>query len=153
LVDGAKARRVIDRAAWVAHILTYEGVRFRHQGRNVSTGIDCPAPVILGARHFGIVGPEFDISGYDRRPDGSLRQQMDKLLVPKAREAVTLGDVILNAFADGPEQHIGIVVGHAHGQWVVLHANAIARKVLLERIQYGPTYYRYVQGYNVPGVV
>jgi hypothetical protein len=143
---------IVSRADWVAHILTYDGVRFRHQGRNVATGIDCPAPLILGARHFGIRAADFDVTGYNRRPDGSLRSVLDEHLIPKARAAVTLGDVVLNAFADGPEQHIGIVVGEAYGQWIMLHASSIARKVLCERIQYGGSYYRYVQGYGVPGV-
>jgi hypothetical protein len=143
---------VVSRAAWVAHILTYEGVRFRHQGRNVATGIDCPGPMIMGARHFGIRAADFDVTGYQRRPDGSLRSVLDAHLEPKSRDAVTLGDVILNAFADGLEQHIGIIVGEAYGQWVVLHASSLARKVLRERIRYDAGYYRYVQGYNVPGV-
>jgi hypothetical protein len=141
------------RAEWVAHILTYEGMKFMHQGRNPEVGIDCPGPLILGARHFGIKPADFDVLGYSAKPDGSLKPILDEHLVPKHKADLLPGDVVLNAFHDGPEQHISIIVGEGFGQWIVLHASSKARRVQRERIPYHRGFYRYVQGYGVPGVV
>jgi cell wall-associated NlpC family hydrolase len=141
---------VVDRAAWVAWLLALEGVPYHHQGRSVA-GMDCPAPLILGARHFGIVAPDFDVTGYVRDPDGSLQPFLDEHLIRKPRAELQLGDVVLNGFKTQPPQHIAIIVGERYGEWELLHAHARVGKVQIERIQYG-RYWRFVQGYAVPGV-
>lgn len=142
----------ISRADWVAHILTYEDVPFQHQGRNPAVGIDCPGPLILGARHFGIKPADFNVDGYLPQPDGSLQPILDEHLDRKPRAELALGDVVLNRFRLGKPQHIGIIVGEAFGQWIMLHASRRHGKAIRERIQYDRGFYQFVQGYNVPGV-
>lgn len=141
---------MIDRAAWVAHVLSFEGVPYHHQGRS-RAGMDCVAPLILAARHFGIVPKDFDIAAYPRDPDGSLQPLLDEHLVRKTREALTLGDVVLNGFRLQQPRHVAVIVGERYGQWELLHAHAVVGRVQIERIQYGRQW-RYVQGYGVPGV-
>jgi hypothetical protein len=113
--------------------------------------MDCPAPMILAARRFGLVSADFDVTAYAREPDGSLMPMLDAHLERKPREALQMGDVVLNAFRMKPPQHIAIIVGERWGQWELLHADARVGRVLVERIQYG-RHYRFVQGYAVPGV-
>jgi hypothetical protein len=141
---------VVDRSAWVAEVLSYEGVPYHHQGRS-RAGMDCVAPLILAARRFGIVPADFDITGYARDPDGSLQPLLDQHLERKPREELAFGDVVLNGFRLKPPQHIAIIVGTRWDEWELLHAHAITGRVQVERIQYGRRW-RYVQGYGVPGV-
>lgn len=113
--------------------------------------MDCVAPLILSARRFGIVVPDFDVQGYPRDPDGSLQPYLDAHLIRKSRESLKFGDVVLNGFRMRPPQHVAIIVGERWGEWELLHANARVGSVHVERIQYGRIW-RYVQGYGVPGV-
>lgn len=138
--------------AWVDWLLTLEGTPYRHQGRLAGVGLDCVGPLILAARHFGLQAPEFDVTGYTAQPDGSLQPILEAHLDPVPRELLRPGDVVLNGFRLEPPRHIAIIVGQAYGQWVMLHANGLTGKVQRERLPYGRRYYRFVQGYSVPGV-
>lgn len=141
---------MVERAVFADAVRAFDGVRYHHQGRCMA-GADCVAPLILTARRFGLVAADFDITAYPRDPDGSLQPLLDEHLVRKPREALLLGDVVLNAFRQKQPQHVAIIVGEAYGQWELLHANARVGKAQIERIQYGRVW-RYVQGYGVPGV-
>ncbi len=140
------------RADWVAWLLALEGTPYQHQGRLPGVALDCVGPLILAARHFGIKAADFDVGGYTPQPDGSLQAILDEHLTPVPREALGLGDVVLNGFRLEPPRHIAIIVGHDWGQWVMLHANGITGRVQRERIPYGRRWYRFVQGYHVSGV-
>lgn len=142
----------VSREAWVAWLLALDGTKYQHQGRLPGVALDCIGPVIVGARHFGLVAPSFDLTGYSPAPDGSLQPQLDAYLERKPREALTLGDLVLNGYRLGPPRHIAVIVGEQYGQWVLLHANGDTGRVQIERIQYERRYYRFVQGYQVPGV-
>jgi cell wall-associated NlpC family hydrolase len=148
----------ISRAAWVATLLGYEGTPYAHQGRLAGVGMDCPAPLICAAREHGIVPAGFDVAAYALEPDGSMQPTLERHLVPVAREALQLGDVVLNAFRAQPPRHLAYIVGRRHGEWEMLHACSVRGRVIIERIPYGQggrndgCYWRYVQGYAVPGV-
>jgi cell wall-associated NlpC family hydrolase len=141
----------VSRAAWALQLLAYEGTPFHHQGRAPGIGLDCPAPMICAARHFGIVPPTWDISAYPGDPDGNLQPTLDAYLIRVARDDLQLGDVVLNAFGKRQPRHLAYIVGERWGQWEMLHADARTGGAIVERIQYG-RYYRFVQGYRVPGV-
>lgn len=141
------------RADWVEWLVTLKDTPYGHQGRLPGVLLDCIGPLICGAWHFGLKPRTFDITGYSRQPDGSLQPYMDEYLIRKPRDELALGDVVLNRFRlTGKPQHIAVIVGELYGEWLMLHADAVAGKVQCERIQYG-RYYRYVQGYSMPGVV
>ena len=143
---------MIERAAWVATLLGYEGTPYAHQGRLADVGLDCIGPLICAARALGLKEPGFDIGGYSRQPDGSLQPYLDQHLVRKPRAELGLGDVVLNGFRLLPPQHIAVIVGERWGEWLMLHANSIVGKVMCERLPYDRRWYRFVQGYSVPGV-
>lgn len=140
------------RAAWVATLLRCEGTRYVHQGRTPGVGLDCVGPLIWAARTLGLKPADFDINGYSRTPDGSLQPTLDAHLKRCPREALGLGDVVLNAFRLGPPRHVAVIVGEAHGQWLLLHASSDTGRVQQERLSYERRFYRFVQGYRVPGV-
>jgi hypothetical protein len=141
----------VTRAAWVLTLMGYEGTPFQHQGRLPGVGMDCPAPMILAAREHGLVAPSFDVQAYPSEPDGSLQPLLDAHLTRVPREALQLGDVVLNAFRLKKPRHLAYIVGERYGEWELLHADAVTGRVQVERLQYG-RYYRFVQGYAVPGV-
>lgn len=141
---------MLDRVVWAEEVRSFDGVRYHHQGRCMD-GVDCVAPLIMTARRFGIVAPDFDVTAYPRDPNGSLQPMLDSYLIRKTRDELELGDVVLNAFREKEPQHIAIIVGERYGQWELLHANSRVGKVQIERIKYGRVW-RYVQGYGVPGV-
>lgn len=51
------------------HALAYQGVPFRHLGRD-RTGLDCVGLLILTSRNVGLIPADFDFTGYGRRPNG-----------------------------------------------------------------------------------
>jgi hypothetical protein len=142
----------VSRAYWALKLLSYENTQFHHQGRLPGIGMDCPAPMICAARFFGLVPTDWDISAYPSNPDGNLQPTLDAYLQRVPRESLQLGDVVLNAFKMHAPRHLAYIVGEGWGQWEMLHADARTGKAVVERIQYG-RFYRYVQGYSVPGVV
>jgi cell wall-associated NlpC family hydrolase len=141
----------VSRADWVVWLLSCVGTPFHHQGRAPGVGLDCPAPMICAARHFGIVPPAWDFTAYPQEPDGTLQPTLDAYLRRVPRDALQLGDVVLNAFRMHRPRHIAYIVGERWGEWEMLHADARTGRVLVERIAYG-RHYRFVQGYAVPGV-
>lgn len=143
---------MIERAAWVATLLGYERTPYGHQGRLPGVALDCIGPLICAAKAHGIKEAEFDISDYPRQPDGSLQPYLDAHLVRKPRAELGLGDVVLNAFRISKPRHIAVIVGDLYGEWVMLHANDLIGRVVRERIPYERRWYRFVQGYAVPGV-
>lgn len=147
---------MISRDAWVATLLGYESTPYLHQGRLPGVALDCIGPLICAAKAHDLVEPGFDISDYPRNPDGSLQPYLDAHLVRKPRAELALGDVVLNGFRLGPPRHIAVIVGELYGEWLMLHANdqtnSQSGRVVRERIQYERRWYRFVQGYGVPGV-
>lgn len=141
----------ISRAEWVGRLMCYVGTPFVHQGRTPGVGMDCPAPMICNARHFGMVPAGWDITAYPSDPDGNLQPTLDTYLRRVPRDELQLGDVVLNAFRLKQPRHIAYIVGERWGQWEMLHADARVGKVIVERIPYG-RHYRFVQGYAAPGV-
>lgn len=142
----------IPRVDWVATLMQCQGTPYLHQGRAPGIGLDCVGPLIWAARTLGLKPAGFDITGYTRTPDGSLQPTLDEHLERVPRERLGLGDVVLNGFRLERPRHIAVIVGEAWGEWLMLHANGDVGTVRCERIPYDRRYYRYVQGYHVPGV-
>jgi cell wall-associated NlpC family hydrolase len=143
---------MISRAEWVAGLMLYVGTPYAHQGRLPGVALDCVGPLICRARECGIKAADFDVNGYSPTPDGSLQPILDSHLERKPRETLQLGDVVLNAFRNTPPQHVAIIVGEAYGEWMMLHAGSTVGRVQVERLPYDRRHYRFVQGYQVPGV-
>jgi len=108
-------------AAARAHI----GTPFRHQGRVPGLGLDCAGLLIAVAREFDL---EYrDVSGYSRRPDGTLLSVMEaqgSLIKIKEPEP---GCVLVMRFSNEP-QHVAICTGQT-----LIHSHAAVGKVTEHR--------------------
>jgi hypothetical protein len=110
---------------------TWIGVPFRHAGRN-RLGLDCAGLVAKVAHEVGI--STFDSIDYPKRPNPhdflrGIGQEMQR--IPKSEAGH--GDVMVFAEPRHP-CHCGIIEVDAQGQLWIIHAYALARKVVREHL-------------------
>lgn len=87
------------------------GTKYRHQGRDASTGVDCVGLLVEIARIIDYPFQVFDMESYRRTPQpsvliGLLRQNMDEIPL----EDVGVGDVYLMTVGGRKPRHTGIKV-------------------------------------------
>ncbi|MEM6550115.1 MAG: glycoside hydrolase [Pseudomonadota bacterium] len=112
---------MLTRDAVVQAALKWEGVCYRHRGRDAA-GLDCVGLIVAVARDLKIVSAEFDTTGYGRAPDGSLMRKMREAgLEPRPIVPLVPGAILVFAFPPRPAQHVGFVVSAEPG--VILHAH------------------------------
>ncbi len=140
----------------VAEALSWSGTRYHHQARNKGVGVDCVGLPIGIARALSLVAPDFDITGYPRTPDGvTLIALCDEYMAGRVELVdMQVGDVLVQKFtADGPPQHMGIVVPHRNGL-ALLHSFGMVDgkgKVIKQRLD-STAIDRTVAIYRLPGV-
>ena len=106
------------------------GVRWRHQGRDPQTGVDCVGLCLFALKAAGFSLPH--IPDYPRRHNGSLllsALQRHLTRVPVA--ALASGDIGLFQ-ESGLPIHVGIL--SREGEAAVIHAHARRRKVVEESL-------------------
>ena len=111
------------------------GVRWRHQGRDPATGIDCAGLLIHVAHRLQL--SQFDTHDYGHYPDGMTMQALlDAHMARIAIDEIQQGDVILSADSERGKWtcHIGIIVPYQSGGLAVIHATAQKRKVVENRL-------------------
>lgn len=98
-------------------------VRFRHQGRDPKTGLDCAGLVKWMLQQIGRA--VFDLLGYGRDPHkkGLYTALVHNLGNPIQPESMRAGDVILMRFRGAP-RHVGIVTQLPDGRLGLLHVHA-----------------------------
>lgn len=98
-------------------------VRFRHQGRNPSIGLDCAGMLIWALRQIG--REPVDMKGYGREPHkNGLRQTMEVNLGPGLdRSQMRSGDVPLMRF-HGEPRHVGLLTNLSDGRMGLIHVHA-----------------------------
>jgi NlpC/P60 family putative phage cell wall peptidase len=135
----------VTRSEFVAEARTWLGTPYQHQGRLKGVACDCIGLVIGTARALGLTN--YDIDGYDKRPDGSLRPVMETQLefIPLAEAQA--GDVVLFAWATQP-LHVAILTDETH----LIHAYLPSRRVV-ENIFDEKWRSLIVAAYHVPGIV
>lgn len=133
------------RSQFVAEARTWIGTPYQHQGRLKGIACDCIGLVIGTARALGLT--DYDIDGYGKRPDGSLRPVMETQLETIPLDQAQAGDVVLFAWDTHP-LHVGILTDETH----VIHAYLPNRRVVENTID---EKWRalIVAAYHVPGVV
>lgn len=130
------------RSEIVAMARSYEGVKFRHQGRD-RLGLDCAGLIIKVAHDLGIFA--FDTADYDHLPNSGMMQQLcNKHLV--RRHSIAIGSTLLLRF-EGEPQHLAI----ATSNMFMIHALMEVRKVH-EQIIDTVWAKRIVAIYDYPGV-
>lgn len=101
---------------------SYRGTRFQHQGRLPGIGLDCAGVLICVARAIGYVAPDFDVTGYARRPSGDLMLSWcDQYLDKVAEERMQPADVAVFKVTNDP-QHVGILGDYRYGGLSIIHA-------------------------------
>jgi cell wall-associated NlpC family hydrolase len=147
------------RADVAAAARTWIGTPWVHQQTLKGVGCDC-AGLIRGVLiELGLRSGDLalwpgvqEFMGYGRVPDGhSIRRACDAYLEPIGRDALQVGDIVLNGWRLMPPQHLGIIVDRRYDEWVLVHA--YPPKVIEERVSYERRLWRFVQGYRIPGVV
>lgn len=130
------------------------GTPFHHQARLPGVGVDCVGVLILIARRFGLVAPEYDFTGYPRVPDGrSLLHELDARLVrANGMSCAAIGDVVVMSIDRDP-QHVGVLGDYAGGRLSLIHASSVATppRVIETRLMFTRAQ-RFVARYSFPGV-
>lgn len=138
----------------VAAAQTWLGCPYAHQQRMHGVAVDCAGLVIGVARQLGLVGEDFDISGYARIPDGhSLLTACEQLMTRIKQDTMQPGDVVVVKF-DSEPQHFGILSHYKHGGMAMIHAAAKYGKVIETRLLFGTSHkaMKFVAAYRLPGV-
>jgi NlpC/P60 family putative phage cell wall peptidase len=146
------------RADIVAEARTWLGTPFHHQARLKSVGVDCAGLIIGVARALDLVSPDFDVTAYQRSPDGlALLEHCNQHMIRTTREAMKPGDVIVIRWRQHP-QHLGILGDYLHGGLSLIHAFSDVNgrgKVIEQRLDLSDMVAggRFVAAFRLPGVV
>ncbi len=113
---------VISRTAYVAAARSLIGVKFRHQGRDPVTGLDCLGLAEYAAYLCGAMQPNEFSRGYTRWPDGRvLSAGLAARLVPLELTEVQPGDLYQLRFKRNPV-HVAIAACAPDGTPTMIHA-------------------------------
>ncbi len=133
----------------VALARSYIDTPYHHQGRVKGQGVDCVGLLVCIAREVGLVGPNWDVTGYSRIPDGVLlMRHLSANLNQVPYEAMRPGDFICVAFQKHP-QHVGVVGDYRHGGLSIIHAHNPSGKVVETRLMF-TTSMRFVSAFRFP---
>ncbi|MDN7456603.1 NlpC/P60 family protein [Burkholderia cenocepacia] len=106
----------------VAEARSWLGTPYRHQGRLKGVSVDCAGLVVGVAQALGL--PALDMSGYARRPDGSLRDFVHGQTEAVAPGAQQGGDIVIFQWQNAPV-HLALLTAPD----CIIHAFAINREV------------------------
>lgn len=120
--------QTLSREAILQEALSWENVRWRHQGRS-RNGIDCVGLVVLTAKGCGL--DLYDTTEYPRttRFDSLVRVFRQHLREKLLRDRLP-GDILL--FRDGIDSCHSAILSTLYGQEAIIHAYAKRRKVVHE---------------------
>ena len=86
------------------------GVRFRHQGRDPKTGVDCVGFCVVIAQEMGV--DVKDMTVYHRTPSATrLREMLEKILTAIPVTEATVGDVLLMRLGGIKPRHVALLSG------------------------------------------
>ena len=124
----------------VTEARNYIGVKFRHQGRSLSHGVDCLGLIICIAQQLqleskqGIMLHELDQRIYSKTPDSHrLYQTLHMHLQEVSIDTISAGHIALMEFDRNP-QHLAIISSYGNNDLGCIHAYAPARKVVEHRL-------------------
>jgi NlpC/P60 family putative phage cell wall peptidase len=135
----------VTRAAFVTEARTWIGTPYQHQGRLKGVACDCLGLLICTAQACGLT--TFDITGYPKRPDGSLKDGLLNHIDVIRTDQAQAGDVLLFEWDHCP-MHVGILTDETH----LIHAFATNRRVV-EHIIDDRWRALIAVTYHVPGVI
>jgi cell wall-associated NlpC family hydrolase len=142
----------MDRSQVISEAQSWLGTPFHHQARLKGVGVDCVGLVIGVGKELGLIGQDFDITGYDRIPDGrTLMAGAVKHMVPIHQAEMQAGDVIVVKFQQYP-QHFGFLGNYRHGGFSIIHAASAYGKVVEQRLMFTKAM-GFVAAFKLPGVI
>jgi cell wall-associated NlpC family hydrolase len=112
------------------------GVPWKHQGRSRTMGVDCVGLGVVVLRECGYT--VIDRTEYDRIPDGTLRDEVTRVIGQPialgngAGDHVAPGDFVTIAYPN-TESHVAIVSSDRHGL-TIIHADNKRGEVVENRI-------------------
>jgi len=145
----------VTRADVIAEARTWIGTPYKHQHRVKGHGVDCAGLLIGVARELGLVAPDFDVNGYERKPDGfSLLQECDRFMDRIHIWDLQPGNVLVVAFRREP-QHLGIIGDYLYGGLSFIQAlgTTDGKGAVVEWRLHERRGWRHVQAYALRGVV
>lgn len=111
------------------------GARWRHQGRDPRTGLDCAGLVIWVGWEAGLVPPDFDFQGYRRVPDGtSLGRALTTHAVQRPWPNWEPGDIVLlKDIATVWPCHMGLLADRPRSEYPnLIHSYAKGKRRIVE---------------------
>lgn len=132
---------------------SFEGVRWRHQGRDRAFGLDCVGLIARVGNDLQLI--DFDVRDYDMNPDGLMFKAMaDTVLIPLKPGQFTYADVLMFRENKFP-CHMAIVGDKGYPDlgypFSLIHAYRDARKCT-ENLLDESWMKRIVAQYRFPGV-
>jgi cell wall-associated NlpC family hydrolase len=125
------------------------GTPFHHQGRVPNVGLDCVGLVIQVAKELNL--SNFDTTNYSAIPDGKvLKSLCEQEMIEVPYINAQYGDVLLFKFGERP-QHLGIIGDYLYGGFSIIHAYAVAGKVVETRLD-DFWIQKLISCYRLPGV-
>lgn len=134
---------------YVENLRTWQGVRFRHQGRNRS-GVDCVGLVIMAAFEIGIATGAEKVSGYKRLPNGrdfdywcgKFCEKRPYNRLQRLGGQLEVGDLISFWIdVEGIPRHIAVYTGlDKHNRPCIIHSYAKEGRGVVE-MPIDPTYW------------
>lgn len=119
----------VSREAIVEQAREWKDVRWKHQGRDRHTGVDCVGLVAKVAHELGI--SDYDQTNYQRNThDNDFVKHFAKNMKSKRVFLREVGDVLL--FRDKIFSCHAAILSHKHGVEHIIHAYAKHRKVVEE---------------------
>lgn len=123
-------------------------IRWRHQGRT-KLGIDCAGLIILVGNSLNLI--DYDTANYQRRTHGTefldhFRNNMHQKPILDAQP----GDVLL--FRDKQFPCHSTIVSEIGGSQTIIHAHALRKKVVEERLNQGDWMQRVVACFEFIGL-
>ncbi len=138
----SRADIVIEARKWL-------NVPWRHQGRTRNGGIDCAGLIIIVGNSLKLI--DYDTASYQRRTHGTEFLNHFKMnMAQKNPKNALPGDVLLFRDSQFP-CHSTIVASIGEAQ-TIIHAHALRKKVVEERIDQGNWLARRVACFSYVGV-
>lgn len=137
---------MIPRTLFVQRVRDYIGTPFVHQGRT-KKGVDCVGLLIVVAREFNLIDPDYDYTNYGKFNDPKiLLRELDRFMIRKSIKERIEGDIVCFALPSFP-CHVAICSGHGK----IIHALNTRKKVVEHTLTQG--WEKKIRlCYSVPGV-
>lgn len=140
---------MITRQQIVDTALTYNGVKWKHLGRNRDEGVDCVGLIIAVAYDLEIVPPDFENPMYSKTPQRGMLDVFGRYCDRIGRPYIQDGSIAVFSYMGSPF-HCGIVL-NAESRHVI-HALASARKCIVDTLDNGLHGRKFVGAWDFRGI-